>query len=120
MWQQSWTVRSGALRKRQLIDAFVREYRDDSYWSMRSDIEDYGLADPIDWRPTGTPHPADVPTRLKALDDETPRRIINWGYVVADTALRRWVFADQPRPSDLPLSGQTLRRDFAMRAATQD
>ena len=120
MWQQSWTVRSGALRKRQLIDAFVREYRDGSYWSMRSDIEDYGLADPIDWRPTGTPHPADVPTRLKALDDETQRRIINWGYVVADTALRRWVFADQPRPSDLPLSGQTLRRDFAMRAATQD
>lgn len=94
-----------ALRKRQLIDAFERKYREGSYWSMRSDIEDYGLADPIDWRPTGTPHPADVPTRLKALDDETQRRIINWGYVVADTALRRWVFADQPRPSDLPLAG---------------
>jgi hypothetical protein len=44
-----------------------------------------------------------VPTRLAALDDTTQKALINWGYVIADTAMRKWVDRDQPRPDRLPV-----------------
>ena len=42
-------------------------------------------------------------TGLSRLDDATQRSLINWGYVIADTALRRWVDSTLARPSRLPI-----------------
>lgn len=92
-----------ALRKRELIQGFQAGMRTGTYWGERSSIEDYGLDDPLTYKMQGTVVPSKVPTRLAALDEATQIDVINWGYVIADTALRTWVFPDQPKPSGLPL-----------------
>lgn len=91
-----------ALRKRQLIDGFERKFRDGTYWGIRSDVADYHLPDPIVIPAMNRERAQGVKTRLAELDDETQRDLINWGYVIADTALRRWVFTDESAPAGLP------------------
>lgn len=94
-----------ALRKRQVIDSFkAREgeaaHRGGAYWGIRTDIADYGLADAL-----GCPHDrtlalAEVPTRLKRMDDGLQERLVNWGYAVCDAALRKHVAPGlEPRPA---------------------
>jgi hypothetical protein len=39
-----------------------------------------------------------VPTRLGPFDAELRSRLVNWGYLVSDVALRSWVAPD-PAPS---------------------
>ena len=92
-----------ALRKRQLVESYRAGVRTGSYWGLRSDVADYRLADPF-------PIPADevkraraVPTRLAALDAADQRALVNWGYVIADTALRTWVDRGLRAPTRLPI-----------------
>jgi NTE family protein len=85
-----------SLRVRQVVNAYTLaptdpEYRSGTYWGIRMDIGNYGL-------PTSLPCPHDrtmalaaISTRLKAMDDRTQERLINWGYAVCDAAMRRWV-----------------------------
>jgi NTE family protein len=91
-----------ALRKRQLIDGFRRGVRAGTYWSVRSDVDDFGLADPIDIPDDQRRLAMGVKTRLAALDDMTQRALMNWGYTITDTALRTWVYTDAARPAALP------------------
>ena len=44
---------------------------------------------------------AGIPTRLKRLDDRDQERLINWGYAICDTALRKWVI-EGVQPGRLP------------------
>jgi NTE family protein len=98
-----------ALRKRQLIDSYTcppgdQNYRKGSYWSIRSLFADYRKGMPEFSDPLGLvnfdPTPlADVKTRLKAMDDATQERLINWGYAICDTALRRHVQPNVPAPA---------------------
>jgi NTE family protein len=50
---------------------------------------------------------AGVPTRLAALGGGLQERLINWGYVMCDTALRAHVAPDQP-PGRLPYADAGL------------
>ncbi len=93
-----------ALRKRQLITGFRRGDRLGTYWSVRSAIDDYGLADPLPFPPADQQTAAGVETRLAALDEAVQVSLINWGYVIADTALRRWVVKGASKPSRLPVA----------------
>jgi NTE family protein len=85
------------LRKRQAVVSFIDKRRTGAYWGIRSHVADYGLSDPI-----ATPSDqavkalADVSTRLKGLGDQLQKRLINWGYVISDTALRAHVDPAQP------------------------
>jgi NTE family protein len=36
------------------------------------------------------------------MDDTLQERLINWGFAVSDTALRRYVRPGMPRPAALP------------------
>jgi NTE family protein len=90
------------LRKRQLIDGFERKARRGSYWGIRSDVANYGLGNPFPIAPSSVQRARGVPTRLAELDDSTQCDLINWGYVIADTALRKWVYPDAPPPTQLP------------------
>jgi NTE family protein len=92
-----------SLRKRQLIDSYELpsndiHHRNGTYWGIRSDVADYHLqaAPHYPFTPATCPHGktlglADLPTRLAALDELTQKRLINWGYAIANVALRRWV-----------------------------
>ena len=90
------------LRKRQAVQSYIEGHRTGAYWGIRSHVQDFGLSDPL-----ASPSQAQVrtlagvPTRLAALGAVTQERLINWGYVMCDTALRAHV---EPRltPGTLP------------------
>jgi NTE family protein len=96
-----------SLRKRQAISAFQLEHsspqqRAGTYWGIRSHIADYKLKGPIDFPTKLGEDLAEVPTRLKSLDARTQEGLIDWGFAICDTAMRRWVEPELPAPTSLP------------------
>jgi NTE family protein len=96
-----------SLRKRQVIDSYKSGARKGAYWGIRTDIADYGLADALNCPLAHTTELAELPTRLKRLDERTQERLINWGYAVCDAALRKHVDPElKPKPAfPYPQSG---------------
>jgi NTE family protein len=90
------------LRKRQTVASYMLGLRRGAYWGIRSHVADYHLPDALPCPPDRTRALADIPTRLKKIDDNHQERLINWGYAICDTALRRWVQPGLPRPERLP------------------
>ena len=96
------------LRKRQAVQSYIDGTRTGAYWGIRSDVGDFGLANPIaDPTAAEVGALAGVPTRLAAIGGALQERLINWGYVMADTALRAHVAPDQP-PGLLPYTAAGL------------
>jgi len=56
------------------------------------------LADPLPCPPERTVELAEIPTRLKDIKDPLQERLINWGYGICDTAVRRWLDPRAPGP----------------------
>ena len=86
-----------SLRKRQVIDAFRADARDGTYVGIRSEVADYHLADPMEADPLVTRRLAAIPTRLDNLSAELQEGLVNWGYVITDTGLRRYVQPQLPK-----------------------
>ncbi len=91
-----------SLRKRQLIDHYLRGTRNGAYFSVRGDITDYPARDVLDCPQERTMPLARIPTRLKRLDDDLQMRLINWGYAMCDAGMRGWVDRELPAPTDFP------------------
>jgi NTE family protein len=91
-----------SLRKRQLIDAYKSGEKMGTYWGIRTQIVDYGLADAWPCPAGQTLRLAEVPTRLRRLPGLLQERLINWGYAVCDAALRRHFRPGLPPPAALP------------------
>lgn len=91
-----------ALRKRQLVNGFLSGVRNGAYWSVRSDIADYGTPNALPCPAARTVELSRVPTRLANLDDALQERLINWGYAICDAAMRRWVDPALPAPQGFP------------------
>lgn len=95
-----------SLRKRQLIQAYVKKDRDGAYWAATTNLEDYGkdaqgaVYDPFGYlapdRPSwkDTADLAATPTRLAAMEPYRQKALINWGYAVCDAALHAHAIAD--------------------------
>jgi NTE family protein len=83
-----------SLRKRHLIDSYLRKDHTGAYWGIRTSFADYKLAeDPLKCA-TRNPIPlAEIPTRLEAMPQNLQDRLINWGYAVCDAALRAHIDA---------------------------
>lgn len=94
------------LRKRQVISSYQTGTRTGTYWGIRTNIADYGLADPLLCDHNATMRLAVVATRLKTLDATTQERLINWGFAVCDAAMRRWVDPALARPTGFPYPSQ--------------
>ena len=86
-----------ALRTRQVIESYVARKRKGTYWGISSDIGHYGLAGSLDCPVDRTRRLAATSTRLKRMAPLLQERLINWGYAICDTALRRWVDPALPR-----------------------
>jgi NTE family protein len=83
-----------ALRKRMLMADFnsVPEPRyAGAYWGIGTQIEDYALDTRLYRDTDATRELQLVSTRLKALNSTTQERLINWGYALADAAIRAHV-----------------------------
>jgi NTE family protein len=91
-----------ALRKRQLIGGFLSNVRKGAYWSVRSQISDYGLENVLPCPEQRTVELAHVATRLAEMPVEIQERLINWGYAICDAAMRRWVDPNLPAPTAFP------------------
>ncbi len=91
-----------SLRKRQLIASYIEGEREGAYWGIRTNIADYGLADPLPCPFDRTLRLADTPTRLRRLPARLQEQLINWGYAVCDAALRTHVNPGLARPADFP------------------
>jgi NTE family protein len=90
-----------SLRKRQVIDGYKTGIRAGAYWGIRSDASDYQLPDPLPCPVNRTAALAAVSTRLAATTPELQERLINWGYAICDTAMRKHV-ASGARPGSFP------------------
>ncbi len=99
-----------ALRNRQVIDS-LKLYRKEpaserarkgALWGIRTDIAEFKLKDALPCPHERTMALAEIPTRLKGLDDVTQERLINWGYAVCDAALRAFFDPSIKAPADFP------------------
>jgi NTE family protein len=96
-----------ALRKRQVVGSYTANpadanFRKGAYWSIRSDIANYQLPNTLPCPVERTLELAATPTRLERMDDELQERLINWGYAVADAALRKHVDPAIAAPAGFP------------------
>jgi len=92
----------GSLRKRQVIGSFVAGDRAGTYWGIGGHVQDYQLPDALPCPTDLTSLLAGFETRLRSVDEVTQQRLINWGYAICDTAMRRHVVTGQPAPTGFP------------------
>jgi NTE family protein len=77
-----------ALRKRELIDAFKTARLRGAYWGIGTDIAHYPATNKLANDNALTTALESVPTRLAAMSRDAQDHLINWGYALADAALR--------------------------------
>lgn len=98
-----------ALRRRQLMAAYKAPtgsdaHRGGAFWSIRSDIANYGLADALRADHDATLVLASTKTALRSTPAAKQERLINWGYALADAAVRCHV-TDAGPPPQFPYAG---------------
>jgi len=77
-----------SLRKRLLHASIERGDRDGAYWGIRSATTDYPVEGALPCPPASTRILAEMPTRLAKVPADRQRALINWGYAIADVAIR--------------------------------
>jgi NTE family protein len=98
-----------ALRSSQLIDEFQRPGGlRGAYWGIRTSLDDYDARSDLVAPPPRTAELAATPTRLAKLDRTHQRRLVNWGYVVSDAALRTHVDPDLAAPAGFPYEREAV------------
>lgn len=93
------------LRRVGLIADFRKPGRGGSFWMTRTDIRDYPVASPFPVHADWPAHLAAIRTRLNPFSEEERARLVNWGYLVADVALRSFVVRNAAPPQALPFPG---------------
>lgn len=84
-----------ALRRRMLLRRYTVDGIKGAYWNIASTIARYELPDAIVQDGSLTRGQRSVRTRLDKFDPQEQGHLINWGYAIADTAIRKWA-APQP------------------------
>ncbi len=99
-----------AVRKRWLIEDFKNGISTGTYWGIASHILDYELEQhgekpPLlvdDDKKNQIRKLSKMRTRLNRFKPDEQERLVNWGYVLADTAMRRHVLEAGASPGKLP------------------
>lgn len=94
-----------ALRKRQVVSAFRSGIRSGAYWGMWTDPGDYSA-------PSSLTVPADraralagTPTRLAAMESRLIDQLVNFGYAMAERAIRSYYDPDALAATRFPYPG---------------
>jgi NTE family protein len=85
-----------ALRKRMLVRDLQAKRYTGAYWGIHTRIGDYTGTPALCADCATTQELARISTRLRALDACTQERLINWGYALADAAIRTHVDTSIP------------------------
>jgi NTE family protein len=101
------TEQTRSLRKRWLISDMKHGLVKGTYWGIGTHIRDYqlevhGCAQPLVEDSTMTRSLSYVRTLLNRFRDGEQERLINWGYTLADAAMRRHVLDKETKPGTLP------------------
>lgn len=104
-----------SLRKQQTVEGYEApedsdEHRLGTYWGIRSNIEKFELPTSMEAPWKKTMKLAATPTRLARLDAATQELLINWGYAICDTAMRKWVDKSLPEPPGFPYPEHPLNQ----------
>ena len=93
------------LRKRQLVEDFQLQRARGAYWGIDTAIGDYVVDKKLAVDNATTGQLEAVPTRLASVAPDVQGRLINWGYALADAALRAPTRANLsiPLSSTVPL-----------------
>lgn len=108
------TEQTRALRKRALMQSFQQAEEEGlkrnapptkrgSYWGIRTKIAAYGVANPLAVDNEITEELQHVRTRLNQFKPREKGRLINWGYVLTDAAMRKYVDPGNAAASSLPV-----------------
>ena len=93
---------SRALRKRQLIDDFEHGRVRGAYWGIGTSIAGFPTTVKLASDSTITQSLEKLPTRLAAVPKDQQGQLINWGYSLADAALRSRAKLSIPKSAGLP------------------
>jgi NTE family protein len=77
-----------ALRKRELVDDFIAKRKRGAYWGIGTKIADYNAPQTLANDTPASESLEQEPTRLASIDTTRQGELINWGYALADAALR--------------------------------
>ena len=80
-----------SLRKRQVVSAFRAGVRKGAYWGMWTKPSEYPAASQLSLPDANAEALARTPTRLKAMPDKLQEQLINFGYGMAERALRSYL-----------------------------
>jgi NTE family protein len=99
-----------ALRTRQLIRQFIKGEKSGAYWGIGTRIGEFpmvekGLGNSLVTDSEATREIAGMRTRLNKFDDTEQAKLINWGYALADAALRSRYDSAIAASGGLPLPG---------------
>jgi NTE family protein len=90
------TDQARAVRKRWLIDKFIKKELSGTYWGITTKIDNYSRPDAL--IPGALVKDNDmtrglreIKTRLTSFSDADKGKLINWGYALADAAMRKHV-----------------------------
>lgn len=100
------TAQSRGLRRRWLIDQYVRGVRRGTYWGITTNIADYRVQSVRVSRKLQH-RLATLRTRLNCFSDSEQEQLINLGYALSDAACRSNLPLDE-RPFELPYPTQAL------------
>ncbi len=79
-----------ALRKRQVVSAFQSGMRSGAYWGMWTNPDDYSAPSSLTVPKDRAHALAETPTRLAAMSPPLIDRLINFGYAMAERAIRSY------------------------------
>ena len=99
-----------ALRKRALIADFTAKARKGAYWGIMTDILRYEAPDKLAATPARAQALAAMRTRLNTFTEQEQCELINWGYALADAALRTHAGAPFEPPPAWPYPRFALDR----------
>jgi len=112
-WSETWIVltlrailiangAADSLRKRQIISGFLTAAHGGTYWSIATSPEAYGLPNALPCPRAVVDRLSAVRTRLNRFSAQEQKELINFGYVMADAAIRRHLIPGLPPPASLP------------------
>lgn len=88
--------------RRALIESYSTGDHLGTFWSMSLDLRDYGTHNIITCSLEKIKSLANIPTRLAHIANDTQEKLVNLGYIAADTSLRSHVIPLAPRPASMP------------------
>jgi NTE family protein len=103
-----------ALRRRALMRDFQQTQeegrseprppkRKGTYWGVRTRIGAYGVANALTADNDTTRALQSIRTRLNEFKPAEQGQLINWGYALADAAMRKWVDPANAAPAAWPI-----------------